>query len=1264
MQLTDFGGNTVTRRCSAVASLLFLVAFSASLLAQIATTSLRGEIKDPSGAVVPGAQVTITNASNGQALSTTSNAAGEYTFTQIPPAHYMIDVKATGFAEQKKTAELIVDQPARIDFGMTVQSAAEVVNVSAEAQTLNTTDASLGGAMNNALIQALPSETRNVPDLLSLQPGVLYLPTLGASESNPGGDSRSGAVNGIRSDQGNVTIDGVDDNDQVFGYAFTGVLRETQDSVEEFRVATSNTNSDEGRSAGAQVSLVTKSGTNKFHGSAYEYNRPTLTVSNNWFVKQAQLNSGQANIPPKLIRNIFGGTLGGPIVKNKLFFFGNYEGNRQAEDQVVTHTVPTAAYQAGYLSYPGGSLTPAQVTQLDAGCVAAGGCANAQYNPGPGPNPYALAFFKSMPAANGFSEGDGYNTGSFTFASPNPVTLNTSIARIDYAPSDKHRFFVRGGLQKDTTGYPVQFPGQPPSQKFEDNTKGFVAGETWSITPNIVNDVRVGYIRQGNSLRGLANSDYVDFRFISTPTAETYTTIESVPVTNIIDNFSWTRGKHTIQVGGNWRLVHQNRESNANSYNSASTNPYWLGGNPPDPSSIGAPAVGSDFTNSYVIAYANLVGTVPSVTDQFNYKVTSATSASLLADGAYIARHFKANEYEYYLQDIWRVTPKLTLTMGIRQSFLQTPWETSGQQVAPTIDTHTWFEQRETAALQGQVYEPNLDFAPSGPYYGKPGFWPKAKNNIAPRFALAYALNEKTSIRLGAGIYYEHYGESLVNAFDQHGAYGISSSIGNPAGTYNYESSPRFVGRTQLPFSPGTAPSTATFPYAPPADGFAITWGLDSKLKTPYVEAFNLSVQHQFPKGWMLEVDYVGNMGRHLLQSLDLTEPVDYVDPQGGGDYYHAGTQLSKLVDANGGDPTASVPAIQYFEDVFPWMANFDYMGESATQAIYTDEWAPFRANLGATTALSDLDFYCYSGSLGVSYPCPGNYQSHFWQGQFSSLYALSTIGMSYYNAGQIVLRHPSSRGLQLDLAYTLSKSLDYGSDAERSTEFATSGSGGSFSDILNTWRPYLNKGVSDFDTHQLLTVDAVYLLPVGRGRTFLRGANRFTDALLGGWMISGINRTTSGLPFSLFEPGWTTDWQIESYGVVTGKVKLRRYFDQHGEPQFFADPNGINTGLANGTPVRLPYPGEAGQRNNFRGDGYFDIDSGVAKSWSLGEFGGLRFNWEVYNVTNTVRFDPASIGSGLTSGNLGIASPDAAAHNPGILVEPRRMQFSLRYDF
>jgi hypothetical protein len=345
-------------------------------------------------------------------------------------------------------------------------------------------------------------------------------------------------------------------------------------------------------------------------------------------------------------------------------------------------------------------------------------------------------------------------------------------------------------------------------------------------------------------------------------------------------------------------------------------------------------------------------------------------------------------------------------------------------------------------------------------------------------------------------------------------------------------------------------------------------------------------------------------------------------------------------------------------------MANFDYQGESATQAIYTDEWAPFRANLGATTALADLDFYCFSGSLGVNYPCPAGHQSRFWQDQFSSLYALSTIGMSYYNAGQVTLRHPMSHGLQADISYTYSRSIDMGSDTERSTEFYGNppSVAPAASEIINTWKPYLNRGVSDFDTKHLLTGDWVYVLPIGRGQAYLGGINGITNALIGGWQLSGIARATSGLPFGLVEPGWTTDWQIEAFGVVTGKVKLRRHFDSAGNPQFFDNPTAINSGVLTGSPIRLPYPGEAGERNAFRGDGYFDVDSGLTKSWKLREYGNMRFAWEVYNITNTFRFDPQSIGgtstsgSSLTGGNLGIAST--------ALTTPRRMQFSLRYDF
>jgi hypothetical protein len=1230
--------------------------------AQTATTSLRGVVKDPTGALVPGATITIVNKANDNKLSAETNSIGFYVFAQISPARYVITVSAGGFGNQTKTAELLVNQPATIDFTLSLQANVVTVDVSDTAQTLNTTDATLGVSVGNMTIESLPMEGRDPVSLLTLQPGVLYL---GNPEENSVMDSRSGSVSGGRSDQGDVTLDGMDNNDQIAGTAFTGVLRATLDSTQEFRVTTSNGTADSGRSSGAQVSIVTKSGTNNFHGALYEYYRPTNTVANNWFNKYQQLLLGEANRPQKYVMNTFGGSLGGPIKggpikKDKLYFFFNYEGQRKAIDSIVTQTLPTSEFYNGELGYQDNSgnthwLTSTEVGNLDAGCSTNIPC---------GVNPNVKAYYNPL-AAKGFygtapTVGDGINNAGYIFASPYPSSLNTSIAKIDYAINNKQHIFFRGNLQKDTQAGTENLPGQPAASWHEDNTKGLAAGYTWSPTSKTVNDLRYGFIRQGYSTRGVGSGtgDWVAFRFLSQPTAwQTRSIVVNVPVHNIIDNFNWTKGTHTVSLGGNWRSIENNRGSDANSYSSASTNPYWMSDSPSAPADMGG-----GFANSYEIAYDTLVGTVPQTYQQYNYSVTSPTSGTLFTDGAFINRHFKANEFEYYLQDSWRITPKLTVTYGMRHSILQAPYETKGQQIAPTVDTHAWFLKRGSEAAQGQVYEPNLEFTPSGKANGRPGYWAKQKDNLAPRLSVVYALNSKTSFRAGAGMYFDHFGQGIVNSFDQQGSFGLSNTVVSPAGATSVETAPRFTGPHVIPPLAGcpNPASTITYPFTPsttPGCDFAITWGIDNQLKTPYSYSLDLSVQRELPGGFGLEVNYVGRLGRHLLQQLDLAEPVDLVDSKGGGDYFTAGAALSKISDQNGGcTPYSSspctvpnVPTIKYFEDIFPQMKGWDYAGESATQAIYNNEWAYYRYDYGETTSLADLDFYCYYG-------CPNGTQ--FWSSQFSSLYAWSSIGTSSYNALQVTLRHPSGHGLTTTLNYTFSKSLDMGSGAERSNEFNLNDAFGD-EGIQNSWKPKLNKGVSDFDTRHLITFNWVYALPVGHGKVLLGNSNRVVDAVLGNWQWSGLSRWASGLPFSVFEPGFTTNWQLEGMGVVTAPVKIQRHI-LNGVPQVFAGntANTINNGVYNGTPIRLPYPGEAGQRNEFRGDGYFDIDSSLAKTWNLPNNVKVKFAGEVYNVGNDVRFDcsPFNLNGNLTQGTFG--------NYGGTLSTYRRMQFGLRIDF
>ncbi|MBA3242175.1 MAG: carboxypeptidase regulatory-like domain-containing protein, partial [Acidobacteria bacterium] len=302
---------------------------SGSVLAQSGRSTVRGTVKDPQGNVVPGATVTLTNAEKNFSRTQTSNEEGGFVFNAVPPDRYRVEVESGGFKKALIPEVLaLVDTPVEANVQMEVGLSSESVTVTSGTDVaLNTTDATLGTAFENRRIEQLPLNARNVVSLLSLQTGV----------------TRTGYVNGGRADQANITLDGVDVNEQQSGLdivtdeAFASVLRSTPYSLLEFRVTTTNPNADQGRSSGAQVSLVTKSGTNEFHGSLYHFHRNTVTTANDWFNNALGRDANGEPLAkrPKLLRNIFGGSLGGPIVRDRLFFFYSYEGRRDAAEQSV-----------------------------------------------------------------------------------------------------------------------------------------------------------------------------------------------------------------------------------------------------------------------------------------------------------------------------------------------------------------------------------------------------------------------------------------------------------------------------------------------------------------------------------------------------------------------------------------------------------------------------------------------------------------------------------------------------------------------------------------------------------------------------------------------------------------------------------------------------------------------------------------------------------------------------------------------------------------
>jgi len=1245
-----------------------------------ATTSLRGTVTDSTGAAVPRAVVSLSNAATGFSRSTDASSEGVYQFVQLAPGSYQLTVDAPGFKKAElNNIQLLVNTPTTADVALQIGAQAEKVDVVANAITLNTEDATLGNAFDERQVTQLPIESRNVVDLLSLQPGVVY--TGNREDIDLTKDSRSGAVNGARSDQTTVSLDGVNSTDQANGYAFTSVLRTTPDALQEFRVTTTNPTAADGSSSGAQVALVTKSGTNEFHGSLYYYLRNTATSANDYFIKLAELSSGEPNKAPKLNRNIPGASLGGPIWKNRAFFFINYEDRRDSEQESVVTEVPTATLRAGSVLYPSAA----------GNIVAVNAQTFQKWDPlGIGPNAAVLKYFNSFPLPNDLSVGDGLNFSGYRFAAPISNRYDVWIARFDYKldSAGKHTLFWRGSMQNDYLNGVPYLPGLGPETVTEDRSKGFALGYTAVLKPNLVNEFRWGLTRQSLGQLGDSDQPYVQLNQISE--GITRSNSYTLPVHNIVDNMTWVKGRHTIQFGANMLFMHQKSSSLGNSFNQASlcttcvdTGGFATTGNAFDPGAEGYPAVSPNFTTGYDQAAFDVLGIVSSATGVYNYN----RSGAVLPQGQPIKRNFAVHEFDEFIQDSFRILPNLTLNFGLRYQLELPPWEVNGLQVATTIPLGQYLTLRADNQAEGipSNQDPPLEYVLGGKANGGPPLYNTDYHNFAPRVAFAYSPRAssswlksllgdgKTSIRGGFAITYDHNGTELINYLNQTGSFGLSTDLSSVLGGQDVDCAPRITSLNTIPVN-GCASSTGGlllrpappggFPQTPPIGvangGFGAGNGVDQNLKTPYVYMVDFSVAREISRSSSIEVSYVGRFAHRLLSLEDFDTPMNLVDPASGVDYFSAMSRLSQLARQN--VPVSQItpalvgPTAAYWSDlVAPLAANgTSFFGTSCTnpgqcspvQAVYDLERRYLYNETFIPYFIDGPGFICPNGCSKL-----GPYT--FYDPQYFALYGWTSKGNSNYNALQISFRKHLARGVQFDLNYTYSKSLDLVSDATR----VGTGTGGfgNGAGIVNSWDYKQLYGASDFDMRHQFNANYLIELPVGRGRYLLPNASRLLNAFIGGWQLAGIYRITSGLPFQVSNGiNLPTDGANSGLAALDGPVQTGGATKTgDGRVLMFPHPTAAFNAF------EFTYPGQSGTRNPVRGDGFLSWDSSLSKRWIMpyNEKHSLQFRWEVFNVGNFTRFNVQSNQPVLTdSTNFGTYT--------GLLTNPRVMQFGMRYEF
>jgi hypothetical protein len=1252
-----------------LAKLALLAIFLSSpfaLKAQQDSSAMTGVVTDATGAALPGVTVTLTNPLKGTSFTETTDSKGTYRFSNVPPTEgYVVSFAHDGFSTSKVSDLTLNVGVTRTQDAKLVAGQHETVEVSAGSQevTLNTTDATIGNNIDVEQLNQLPVQSRigGITTLFNLQPGV----------------GSGGAVTGARIDQTEVTVDGIDVNDIAAGTTFAIIGNAPVDSVEQFTGTVAGLTPTIGTGSGGQFQLVTKSGTNNFHGNLNEYHQDTSTRSNTWFND----NTGLRRTP--LIQNQFGGNIGGPIRiphvyngKDKLFFFFNLEDSRIIQSSTAEQTVPLDSFRAGNLSYINNgtgcgassreNTTPACISTLSPTQIAALDPSHIGFNAN------VLSYINGRyPHVNDLNSGDGVNTGGFRFTYPTPDITTNYVARIDYNLTPTQRVFFRLTMnRRNALESAPEFPTDPVTHPFIDRSYGYVISHIWTIGQNKVNQFYYG--------DNISKLDFPDnynptgaaqysFSGLSGP----YTSFDGqkrrVPIPVIRDDFNWTRGAHNIAIGGTFKFI----KTNSNLINNFNFVGLGLQGNalsgglddnPNDPNVRPADINSSTVaTGDYDSLFATGLGVVGTISSNFNY----ANNGSAIPQGGGGPRAYRYFETEAYVSDSWKVNKQLTLTFGLRYQVYSVPYEAHGDESVETPYTlANFFSARQVQSANGITGNNSLPFYSvmlGGKVNHGPNLYKQADLDLAPRFAFAYnpSWSRKTVINGGAGIVYDRTVINAINFLQDQISYLFSNTNVNQFGSTSANKSlaadTRVGANLSYPSSLNPAPTAITSPLVPYVDSTGTPFGLaagqtnfviNPDLKDPYSIAINFGIQQQIPGHMVLKANYVGRLGRRLLADADGGQVLDFPDLQSGQMMSQAFTQVENQVRA--GVHTNSLTAQPWFEHVLaPGMGKS--VGFSSNTALAAAMAGTYINKGDMSDALANIAFYTYYEGYTGFLPSNVGITS-----QFGSNAYLTNQGNSNYHGLLLTLDKNLSQGLRFDVNYTFSHSIDNTSlSANNNSLFSNSGF------ICDLTKPRACRGNSDFDVRQSTNANVTYDLPFGHGRRFAAATPRWEDEVIGGWAISGIPSYRVGVATQVLSDAFLASFDNFDPAIWTGtnKADLKASINKDATGvvhQFAGGVAGAAKVVAEfASPTGIQY----GQRNLLRGPGDFNLDAGLAKAFPLiGDKVKLNFRADAFNVLNHPSFSSGALNSYNNLGTFG----KIGSTTSGVRVA----QFSLRLDF